>query len=125
MRLLFIAFMILLASTALAKHKHPERHYQDNFCDKANGIKEFILPDRARVDCLTEDMAIEVDFAPKWAESIGQALYYASMTGKKPAVLLILEDEQDNIYVQRFNTANHERNLGITLFILEDYGEEQ
>jgi hypothetical protein len=36
--------------------------------------------------------AIEVDFAKKWAESVGQALYYAEMTGKKPAVGFIVFD---------------------------------
>ena len=30
----------------------------------------------------TLNMAVEFDFAPKWAECIGQALYY----GKKPII---------------------------------------
>ena len=29
-----------------------------------------------------------IDFAKKWAESIGQALYYSKMTGKAPAVAI-------------------------------------
>jgi hypothetical protein len=33
---------------------------------------------------------MEVDFAKKWAESIGQSLYYADMTQKQPAVGLIV-----------------------------------
>ena len=36
--------------------------------------------------------AVEFDFAEKWAEAVGQALYYALKTGKKPAVVLIMED---------------------------------
>ena len=57
--------------------------------------------DKTRVDCLTKDYAIEFDFAKKWAESAGQALYYGKMTGKKPAVVLILEAPSDLKYVKR------------------------
>lgn len=53
---------------------------------------EYTLADRARVDCLTATHAIEFDFAPKWAESVGQSLYYALKTGKRPGVVLILEN---------------------------------
>lgn len=50
--------------------------------------------DKTRVDCLTEFHAVEFDFYNKWAESIGQALYYGFMTGKKPKVVLILENQK-------------------------------
>ena len=66
---------------------------------------EYILPDKARVDCLLDDLAVEVDFAPKWAECIGQAMYYAKMTNKIPACLLILEKESDVKYLQRLEYA--------------------
>lgn len=36
---------------------------------------EYVLPDRTRVDCLTDEYAIEIEFAENWAESIGQAMY--------------------------------------------------
>ncbi|WP_171018846.1 hypothetical protein ACONUD_00725 [Microbulbifer harenosus] len=52
--------------------------YQLPWCETAGGVAEYVLPDRTRVDCLTETHAMEFDFAPKWAEAIGQALYYAS-----------------------------------------------
>jgi len=42
-----------------------------------------------RIDLLTEDFAIEVDFIQKWHEGIGQALHYASATGKRPALALV------------------------------------
>ena len=38
--------------------------------------------------------AVEFDFANKWAESIGQALHYQYMTGRKGKVVLILENPQ-------------------------------
>ena len=66
-----------------------EAYYVTNWCHPSFGQREFLLWDKTRVDCLTKDYAIEFDFAKKWAESAGQALYYGKMTGKKPAVVLI------------------------------------
>jgi hypothetical protein len=43
----------------------------------------------ARIDCLTAEYAIEVDYVDHWAESVGQALYYASATKRKPGIILL------------------------------------
>lgn len=107
------AFVLLIPSV-LAKHCHKENYYQKIWCDKNSGITEYILPDKTRVDCLTKDYALEFDFAHKWAESVGQALYYAKMTKKKPAVALIMESSNDEKYYNRVNILAKEYN--ITLF---------
>lgn len=73
------------------KHKHSEASYQHAWCSMNQGIEEFENKDKTRVDCLTATHAVEFDFANKWAESIGQALHYQKMTGKKAKVVLILE----------------------------------
>ena len=80
--------------------KKNEKYYQTRMCDTLEGEVEHILFDKTRVDCLTSEHAIEVDFAKKWAEGIGQALYYAEVTGKKPAVGLIV-GEGDQKYLKR------------------------
>jgi hypothetical protein len=64
-----------------------------------------VLSDKTRCDCLTEKHAIEFDFGPKWAESIGQALYYSIQTGKRASVVLILEKPGDYKYWIRLNTV--------------------
>jgi len=64
---------------------------------------EVILPDKTRCDCLTEKHAIEFDFGAKWAESIGQVLYYSIQTGKRAGVVLILEKPDDYKYWIRLN----------------------
>ena len=79
-------------------HKHNESSYQHAWCSVHNGIEEFENTDKTRVDCLTDTHAIEFDFAEKWAESVGQALHYAYMTGKKAKVILILENPKKQIY---------------------------
>lgn len=84
------------------KHKHSESSYQHAWCSAHKGIEEYENKDFTRVDCLTEQNAVEFDFANKWAESIGQALHYAYMTGKKGKVVLILENpKKEMIYFKR------------------------
>lgn len=80
-----------------------EGDYVNMYC---RGIIEYQLPDRTRVDCLTDEYAIEYDWAKKWAESIGQAMYYSKMTGKKPAVAIIIRDPYERIYIERIKKAN-------------------
>ena len=80
--------------------KKDEKYYQTKMCRELDGKIEYILFDKTRVDCLTHEYAVEVDFAKKWAEGIGQALYYAEVTGKKPSVGLIVGDG-DRKYLDR------------------------
>ncbi|MBW7957207.1 MAG: hypothetical protein H3C68_04870 [Deltaproteobacteria bacterium] len=110
----FLALLLITPSALLAGERHPERDYQSYWCGLAGGTAEFVLPDRARVDCLTDEHAVEVDFAPKWAEAIGQSLYYAAVTGKKPGILLIMRDEGDTRYLERLFRAS--AGLGITVW---------
>lgn len=74
---------------------------------------EYRLEDATRVDCLTEQYAVEVDFAPKWAEGAGQALYYGLRTGKEPAVLLIMEKETDTRYLERLTPVAEEHGIAV------------
>ena len=94
-----------------------ESYYVDNWCSADFGRKEVVLWDMTRVDCLSKDYAIEFDFAKKWAESIGQSLYYSKMTGKKPAVVLILTSPTDYRYVKRIERLDH----GIKIFLVKAY----
>ena len=90
----------------LAKYSHlKEADYVNMYC---KGIIEYRLPDRTRVDCLTDEYAIEFDYAKKWAESIGQAMYYSQMTGKKPAVAIIIKNPEERVYINRIRKANNE-----------------
>lgn len=100
--------VFLLLAPALSEHLYPEKYYQEKFC---YGQTEFVLPDKTRVDCLTRDYAVEVDFASKWAECIGQSLYYAEMTNKKPACVLIIEDNKDYKHLYKLKKINKKHNI--------------
>lgn len=58
-----------------------------------------------RVDCLTPGRAWEIEHAPRWRESIGQALLYASHTGTLPGVVLIIEGPAQCLHLRRMWTA--------------------
>ena len=94
-----IILLLLLSFPVFAS----ERDIQELWCEDE---KEYVLPDRTRVDCLTEEYAIEIDFASKWAQGIGQSLYYAKMTGRKPGILIILLKPKDCRYVERIKKIN-------------------
>jgi hypothetical protein len=101
-------------STTTKSVHHKEKYYQTKLCNRLDGVMEYRLPDRTRVDCLSDDYAIEVDFAKKWAESIGQSLYYADMTGKKPAVGLIV-GSKDKRFEKRLNRIAKKYNIKVFL----------
>ena len=125
--LLFIAggFMYLglnyvpksLYNTQTMKSGQTEAYYVEQWCTPSFGKKEFRLWDMTRVDCLTNDYAIEFDFAKKWAESVGQSLYYSEMTHKKPAVVLILTNWTDMRYVKRVERVNKD----IQIFLVKAF----
>lgn len=114
-----IAFLALvIALPVIAADKWHERQYQESWCGARSDLIaiEYRLPDKTRVDCLLNDYALEVDWDYKWAESIGQSLYYAKMTGKQPAVLLILGPKGER-YLKRLQLiADH---YCITVFTVE------
>jgi len=103
---LLISIVSLLSLPAIAKHLYTEKEYQAKWCNAHNGILEYRLNDKTRVDCLTDTLAVEFDFAPKWHECIGQALYYGQKTKRTPACVLIMENpEKDVKYLKRLRYA--------------------
>lgn len=96
------------------KHSHNESSYQHAWCSAKYGIEEFENKDFTKVDCLTDTHAVEFDFANKWAESIGQALHYQKMTGKRAKVVLILENpKKEMVYFNRVKALGKIHNFDV------------
>jgi len=105
-----LALAVTLATGCSTQESHNERWYQEHWCAQQDGQVEVILEDKTRCDCLTDDYAIEVDFARKWAEAVGQSLHYAKMTGEQAGILLIVEEDSDNSQLKRLeNVIKHHR----------------
>lgn len=105
------SFGVILALSlpvgAYAGRLNPEDTYNRHWCSARGGAAEVVLSDGTRADCLTPDgYAVEADFASKYSEGVGQALHYASVTGRYPGVLLIVEHPvRDARYVERLQTT--------------------
>ncbi len=98
MKKIVVLLLVSLGFVApVSSHVYLEKDYQNQWCSANNGKTEVRFSDRTRVDCLTDEYAIEFDFAYKWAEAIGQSLYYASCTGKQAGVVLIMENGQKDV----------------------------
>lgn len=94
---IYVIVFCLCVCEPTYSHIHSEASYQYAWAEKNNAVCEYHNDDGTRVDCLTDTHAIEFDFANKWAESVGQALYYQYKTGKRAKIILILENPQKEI----------------------------
>ncbi len=112
MRGVILISLLFVSNGAFAAHRLPERVYQKMYCPYNAEVK---LSYGTRVDCLTPQYAIEFDFAPKWAEALGQSLHYARMTGRRPAIFLILESEHDMRFVRRLKPLCDKYGVLLTL----------
>lgn len=119
-KFLTITLIIQLILLGIVNAKRPEKFYQDMYCE---GITEYVLPDRTRVDCLTDTTAGEFDFKHKTYEAIGQALYYGAMTGKKPKIYLIMDREKDKRYLERIELVKNYYNLDIEVEVIDKEDE--
>lgn len=107
---LLTTILLISANWCQAKHLYTEKEYQAVWCKAHNGLLEHRLNDKTRVDCLTDTLAVEVDFAPKWHECIGQALYYGRKTNRTPACVLIMENpEKDLRYLYRLRYTVYDK----------------
>ncbi|MEM6319884.1 MAG: hypothetical protein AAF960_19585 [Bacteroidota bacterium] len=98
---LLLSFLCIwtIASTA-----QKEKDYSDAFQKTLGGQREYAVTS-GYVDLLTETHAIEVEYANKWKQAIGQALWYGQQTLKKPGIILILRTKSDYKYFIQLNTA--------------------
>ena len=112
---MYVAFNSLISVSALAE---TELWYQKVWCEGKGGAVEKRLDDGRRVDCVTDSHAIEMDFANKWPEAIGQSLDYAMLTSKKAGIVLILENGNQLNHWQRMNQVIDHYQLPITVWKL-------
>ena len=120
-RIKWIFLAALLVSFPVhAKREHPENWYQTKWCQEQDGKAEVSLPDRTRCDCVTKGYAIEIDFANKWYQAVGQSLHYSLQTNKRAGILLILESSKDRKYWEKLNRVIKKFGLPIDVWTIGD-----
>lgn len=117
-----IKLLLLLLTFSLLSAKQSERHYQTQYAIKIGGKTEVLMKDGSRCDIVTRTHAIEVDFAKKWAEAIGQSLNYSLNTGKRAGIALILETQSDDKHLVKLKTVVRHHRLKIDVYPL--YGSD-
>jgi hypothetical protein len=123
MTYILLIVSVLFATTAHTGHLHKESEYRDAWCTK--GRTEVTLHDGSRVDCLTENYAVEFDFAPKANEALGQSIHYARITGTEPAIVLIIETEKDWRHYKRIRRTANKRGVKLWHMTLEQLEQLQ
>ena len=115
-----LVLSLAVPSLQAKERKYTESQYQKIWCDFNNGKSEVILPDGTRADCLTTKNVVEVDYADKWYEAIGQSLHYATHFNlKRPGILLIIENRSDYRFMDRMMNVIDVYNLPIDVWVID------
>jgi hypothetical protein len=114
-----LIFLALISSILLAQ-TITENDWHTAFNEKVtHGVIESVTP-LGRVDILTDNYAIEVDYVRNYRDGIRQALQYAGETNKKPGIALIIDGAGDSFYslVQAKILCNKEH---LKLWLVNEY----
>ncbi len=119
-----LALNLLLAAPH-GEATHPESWFIDRTAAKYNGTPEVRMPDGTRCDVVTVRHAIEVEFASKWKEAIGQSLHYSLQSGRIPGILLILTDPKDEHYLSSLRELIDHYDLIIDVFAIRTWEDSK
>lgn len=92
---------------------------QEMNCDPSEQV-EVRIATGTRVDLMNDHYAIEADWADKWAEGCGQALYYSACTGRQAGLLLLLKDESQRKYVDRAAVVCAKHDIAMWVYDCQD-----
>ncbi len=101
---LYLVFLLFCVLPSVLFSQQYEADYAELIQCELGGEREVHVTS-GYVDLLTETLAIEVEFANKWKQAIGQALWYGLQTNKKPAIVLIKRSKSDQKYVVQLGSA--------------------
>ena len=111
--LLFAVFFTLMGEAS-------EKSINESWCSEMDGMTEHRTSYGTYVDCLTKDLAIEVEYDYNWKESIGQALHYAEATNRSAAILLIKRKKTRVNYLEQLNAVINKYDLPIKVFVTNE-----
>ncbi|MDC1491351.1 hypothetical protein N8149_00195 [Gammaproteobacteria bacterium] len=110
-KLLLLTFFITCMGEA------SERSINEIWCIDQGGVTEHRTSYGTYVDCLTKDLAIEVEYDYNWKESIGQALHYAEATNRSAGILLINRSKSRVNYLEQLRAVIDKYDLPIKVFV--------
>ncbi len=120
-RLMFFGVLLFILPYGEAADPLPERWYAEQAAERYNGAPEVRMPDGTRCDVVTARHAIEVEFAGKWKEAIGQSLHYSLQSQRIAGILLILTDPKDEHYLSSLHEVIDHFDLIIDVFAVRTW----
>lgn len=110
--ILFVAAIILTAATAYGK---PNDWYSARWCESVKGEHQVRMTDGTIADCVTSDTVYEVEFAKDHYQGIGQSLHYAAVSKKKPGLVIVVRNQDDERHYKRVENSILYHDLKIEL----------
>lgn len=120
-----VALVVSLAVTTLANADTAtpatgrETSHAARICTRQFNGRAITLPSGLRPDCITAFAVIEFDWAknPKHYECIGQAITYATQTGKLPVCVLLARNASEHAFAIQQRPAMHR--AGVALQVID------
>ena len=111
MKVFSVLVVLLLSAPVFAQS---EAEYNEDFCESVGGKTEtkyiYLYPTgraHIRVDCETEDTVYEGGLDKRSSlDSVQQALFFSSLTGKQPAVVIYDTDGQIGRFEHRIRVVS-------------------
>jgi hypothetical protein len=117
--IIFILPGLSHAGHPLEMYPLPDEMYSKKWCSDHGGVTGVRMPDGTSADCITTTHVMEVQFAPRWAEAMGWALYYSSESGKRAGIVLIIKENKDLEYWKQLNSTIQHFKLPIDTWKIE------
>lgn len=86
------------------------------WCLQHEGNVNMVLPDNSICDCLTKTHAIAFASEESWLEAIGKSLHGALTTGKEPAIVVFIQQDEEQSYILQLNAIIKHFKLPIFLW---------
>lgn len=95
LRLSTIFVLFVIGHSCLAQN---EAWYIESINTNHFGGRTEVSLQGGRADIVNADYAIEVEFASKWKNAIGQSLWYGLQLERQPGIVLVMKDINDRKY---------------------------
>ena len=120
----WIIMLTLLASISASALEN-ENFYNKKYCDELGGTygqwhtKTETGATGASVDCETDTIVWEGEWAYKSYEGVGQSLWYASITGKIPGIIFYLTKTKNQKYIDRAILTLDSLNIDYRIMVID------
>ena len=116
-----LLLLILSISSFSSYAIENEAYYSEKFCNEKDLSSNGEEITSSYPDCLTDTHVFEFDWAEgmKVYEAIGQSLYYSSVSGKKPGILLLIRKENSEKHIEKVRRVIEAFELDIELRLLD------